>query len=33
VHKGEALGAGRLHLVSGETVALEAKSIIIALAG
>ena len=33
VHGGEAVGAVGLHLVSGETVALEAKSVIIATGG
>jgi succinate dehydrogenase / fumarate reductase flavoprotein subunit len=33
VHDGEAVGAVGLHLVSGETVALEAKSVIIATGG
>ena len=33
VHAGEALGAVGLHLVSGEAVALEAKSIVIATGG
>ena len=33
VHDGEAAGAVGLHLVSGETVALEAKSVIIATGG
>ncbi len=33
VHEGEAVGAVGLHLVSGETVALEAKSIVIATGG
>jgi succinate dehydrogenase/fumarate reductase flavoprotein subunit len=33
VHDGEAVGAAGLHLVSGETVALEAKSVIIATGG
>ena len=33
VHQGEAVGAVGLHLVSGEAVALEAKSVIIATGG
>jgi succinate dehydrogenase / fumarate reductase flavoprotein subunit len=33
VHDGEAVGAVGLHLVSGETVALEARSVIIATGG
>jgi succinate dehydrogenase/fumarate reductase flavoprotein subunit len=33
VHDGEAVGAVGLHLVSGETVALEAKSVVIATGG
>ncbi len=33
VHQGEALGAVGLHLISGETVALQAKSVIIATGG
>ena len=33
VHEGEALGAVGVHLVSGETVALQAKSVIIATGG
>ena len=33
VHEGEAVGAVGLHLLSGETVALEAKSVIIATGG
>src|ERR1019366_2005385 len=33
VHDGEAVGAVGLHLISGETVALEAKSVIIATGG
>ncbi len=33
VHEGEAVGAVGLHLVSGEAVALEAKSVIIATGG
>ncbi len=33
VHEGEAVGAVGLHLLSGETVALEAKSVIVATGG
>ncbi len=33
VHQGEAVGAVGLHLLSGETVALEAKSVVIATGG